>query len=217
MARPRARPFRWIDVVLLAVFVALGVNLAVETEWEYVSRNAYGLKSVNRIPRVPGWLIELKVNAARIIRPGVAILAGLGVGLTVVTLRPRHREVRGGGMAPGHVASVLSGCFTLASVACWFLQWGLSVLASSQLPPSPTPPYTFGLFSSFLVRWEGLLNPQIPWMILGAWGTLAATGRWRRPVDAGDRLGRWLGAGWLVIALCQGVLHVIAWWALGRP
>ncbi len=155
--------------MLLAISAGLGVYLAAETEWEYASRNAFWQPLRHEITRVPKWFIELKINVARVIRPSSAVLAGLGLGVAAVTLRPRSREVRRGGMAPGHVVSVLLGCFTLASVACWFLQRGLSVLASYLLPPGPTAPYTFGIFSNFLVMWEGLLNPQIIWMILGAW------------------------------------------------
>jgi hypothetical protein len=65
-----------------------------------------------------------------------------------------------------------------------------------------------GFHFDFAKHWH-FLRPQITWCILGAWLSIAAARRWRRPIDALDRLGRWLGAGWLALMLWSGVVGVL--------
>jgi hypothetical protein len=78
----------------------------------------------------------------------------------------------------------------------------------SEFPGDPAK--NFWELHPFFSLWD-LAEFGVRWMIAGAWMVLVATGRWRAPVSWEDRLGRWLGWGWMVLAVCDWLF-----WTGGR-
>ena len=182
MARPRARPFRWIDVVLLAAFAGLGVYLAVETEREYASRSVDGMASPSLVlgRGIPGWFVDWKVGGALPhppLRHGPR-RAGPGAGRGDVYVPARRSPA--GWHGAGHVLSVLLGCFAPVSFACSILREWLFSLKQVGSSPVPNAHPSPGVFSNVLLSWRSPLDSEIAWIILGTWAVLAATGRWKR-------------------------------------
>jgi hypothetical protein len=211
MTRLRGRPLRWWDLVILTAFAVLGVYLAVATDIEY-TMTCGGQQAFQsyRFTSLPVWVKERRHDAIRAERVGVAFLAALSVGLAVVVLRPHADARRPGAFGPGAIAAILTGFFTLASA----IGWGVSLAIEPRSPYGGLPQgvsLPLGIFIDFYTTW-GRLQPQAAWMILGAWSTLLATGRWRRAVDGADRLGRWLAVGWLILGLGQAAIIFIAWY-----
>jgi hypothetical protein len=196
--------------VILAAFAILGVFLAVATDREYTMTFGRQPAVASASTSLPGWVKERRHDAIRAVRVGVAVLAALSLGLTVVVLRPRAGAGRPGPFGPGAIAAILTGFLTLASA----IGWGVILAIEPRSPYGGLPQgvsLPLGIFIDFYTIW-GRLQPQAAWMILGAWSTLLATGRWRRAVDGADRLGRWLAIGWLILALGQAAIIFIAWY-----
>ena len=206
MPHPHTRPFTRVDAAALALAVLLGAALAVATDREYMILHGRRPARASAFTRLPGWVKERRHDAIRVLHAAVAFLTGLGLGVAVVTARPRGGGFRRSRLGAGHVAALLTAVLALA----FAVRGGLDLVIT---PPNPRAPARLappGVFSLYTAWYE--LRRQITWAILGAWLVLAATGRWRRPIDAADRLGRVLGLGWLVLLLWQGVVFVIAWY-----
>ncbi len=211
MIHPRGRACdRW-DLAILAAFVILGVCLAAVTDREYMMTHGRGAARVTKATRLPPWIKKRRQDAIRLVEGGSALLAAWGLGLAVVVLRPRAGLGRPGAYGPGAIAAILTGAFFLA----FAIRWELLMAIEPPSPPGRSPPdpssFPLGVYLG-LYAFLTQLRPQVTWLILGAWTTLFATGRWRRPVDGADRLGRWLGAGWLILGLGQAAIYVIAWY-----
>jgi hypothetical protein len=211
MIHSRGRPLRSLDLAILAAFAIVGVLLAVATDREYMVTIGGQRSRASQATRLPDWVKERRHEAIRVLSGVTALLAGLGVGLAVVVLRPREGLGCPGPFGPGAIAAIISGSFALV----FAIHWGilLAIEPPSPYGGSPSPPDSFplGVFVDFYSIWEQL-RPRVPWMLFAAWGTLYATGRWRLPVDGTDRLGRWLGVGWLMLILGQAAVFVIAWY-----
>jgi hypothetical protein len=132
------------------------------------------------------------------------MLTALGLGLAAIVLRPRAGAGCPGPFPPGAIAAIMTG--GLAVILA--IRWGLE-RAAFPLYPSVSP--ISGSAHDFYATWSDTRGP-LTWMILGAWCTLFATGRWRRSLDAADRMGRWLAAGWFILILGQAAIFVIAWY-----
>jgi hypothetical protein len=111
---------------------------------------------------------------------------------------------------PGSTAAILTLFLALASAICWGVALALRPRPLSW-PLNPGEHLPCGIFVDFYSFWIRA-RPRITWTILGAWITLVATGRRRRPIDAADRLGLWIGGGWIVLGVWQGVIYIIVWY-----
>jgi hypothetical protein len=201
---------RW-DLPILAAFAILGVCLAVATDREYMLTFGRQRSRATQATRLPDWVKEQRHHAIRVVSGVSALLAGLSVGLAVVVLRPRTGRGCPRPFGAGATAAIIAGLFTLVFAIHRCILLVIDPPSPNGGSPPPPDSFPLGMFVGFYDVWN-LLRPQVTWMLLGAWGTLYATGRWRRPVDGADRLGRWLGAGWLMLILGQAAIFVIAWY-----
>jgi hypothetical protein len=209
MARSVPRPFTRWDVAIVAASALLGAAMACVTDLEYLASHGASTARMSGFRRLPGWIGDRRHDAIRVNHDGAALLSGLSLGLAAATFRPRRGDRNPGRrrLAPGHVASAVSATTVLAIAlhqwaAMGFLPgWGAR-------PPSAFPGVVPAIgFYSLWQNWR----PVITWAVLGAWSGLIVAGRWGRPVDMADRLGRWLGYGWLALIAVQGAVYVIAW------
>lgn len=208
----RHRALQRADLGILAASAILAAWLCIVTEREYMP--TYGRQpSWHRDGPtwLPPWLKERRQDAIRLVQGSTAILSASGLGLAVIVLRPRAGRGFALPLSPGAIASVLTGgCLLVQGVA-----WGLRVAMDPPSPPSgilipSSGPFALGFFFNLYEFWRSVRH-EVTWMILGAWCALAATGRWRHPVDAVDRLGRWLAVGWFILIAGQAAIFVIAW------
>jgi len=201
--RTQTREFRRSDLAILGVSAVFGVWLCIATDREYAAGFGRSRSRVSEATRLPDWIKERRHDAIRAVHAGIAFLTAIGLGLALVVSRPVSPTRCPGPFAPGAIAAILTGGFALALATGWILLRAIpgmtSVRASSPILPG-----------DFYSTWRDG-RPLVSWMIVGAWSTLLATGRWRRPVDTADRLGRWLGVGWLVLIIGQAAIFVIVW------
>jgi hypothetical protein len=210
MAYCRVRPFRRVDLLILIASAVAGVGLAIATDREYVVTARHGKTRVSQATRLPDWIKLRRHDALRIENVASSIVTGLGVGVALVALRPRSRMWRLRPLGPGSTAALLTFFLALASAICW----GVALKLTPRSPSWPLHPgehLPCGVFVDFDSFWTRA-RPRITWTILGAWIALVATGRWRRRVDAADRLGLWIGGGWIVLGFWQAVIYIIVWY-----
>ncbi len=207
MARPAPRPFNRWDVAIVAASALLGSAMACVTDLEYLKTHGAGTARMAGFRRLPGWLGDRRHDAIRFNHGGAALLSGLSPGVAAATFRPRRGFQGRRRLGPGHIASAVSAMVVLAIA----LHWWASVAffpGNFSMPPSAFPGVVPAVgFYSLWQHWR----PAISWAVLGAWSGLIVAGRWRRPVDMADRLGRWLGWGWIALIAMQGAVYVIAW------
>lgn len=211
MMHPRGRAFNGWDFAILAASVILGVCLVAVNDREYMMIYGVQPSRVSQATRLPDWIKERKGEAIRLVHGGTALLAAFGLGLAVVVLRPRGFTRHSVAYGPGAIAAILTATLFLV----FAIRWELLTAIEPPSPPGLNPPdpstFPLGFYLGSYAFWTQL-RPHVTWLILGAWITLFAAGRWRRPVDGADHMGRWLGAGWLVLGLGQAAIYVIAWY-----
>lgn len=209
MDPPARRSLGRGTLLSLGVGIALGLALAVVTDREFMITYGYRFEADREPSRLPVWLQEWGLAAVRLQRGGTALLAGLGLGAAVPTLRVAGRRIRPARLGPGHVAVLITAFFFLMFTVRWAIALWIGLPGSMLVHPIRRGGIMpLGFYFDFTKYWY-FLRPQITWCILGAWLSVAAARRWRRPIDALDRLGRWLGAGWLALMLWSGVVGVL--------
>ncbi len=207
MRRYRARRLGLLDLAILVVSLVLAVWLCLATDREYMAgfgaHPAY-VEITGAVTKLPTWIKERQHDAIRSLHSGVAMLTALGLGLAVVVLRPRRRMICPGPFPPGDIAAIATGGLAVILAIRWILK------ANGFLfDPLASPMSAAGDF--FYIMWREAREP-VTWTILGAWFTLLATGRWTRPLDAIDCMGRWLAIGWFLLILGQAAVTFIAFW-----
>lgn len=116
--------------MIRVAFVILGACLVVATDREYMMTHGAETARVSDATRLPRWVKERRDEAIRVVNGGAALLAGCGLGLAAVVLRPRGRPRRSVAYGPGAIVAILIGAFILA----FEIRWGIRMAIQ---PPDP--------------------------------------------------------------------------------
>ena len=191
--RPRTtRSLRVLDVMLLD---GSGMGL-----YQYTARGLFrgwfwpaeqGLPADRA--RWAFWGVAVSLHACTWLVPFAAAWSLL---LPILRARPPRPPWRRVWRQPGMLACLAAGLGLLWGAAAYA---AVSAIAWA-LPPRPLPPYHW--LQHFLAH--GLFV-YVGVAVAVAWVSLLVSGRWRRPADALDRLGRVVGATWLIIGFAWSV------------
>ena len=203
MPRASARRLSITDLALLVLVAAACVVVAHATDREFADIQ-YPFEA-RPWSRWPPWVVRGIKGAVRIQVVSQDCLTMICVGLAGITYRSsRLGPARPG---PGQVAVLLATFLAVIAIVSRALFDWLDPL--TPLMPGwgrstyDGPPIVLYLF------WTGLL-PNVGWSVLAAWGTLAATGGWRRSRDWTEHLGRWLGWGWVFVLAYSEIIALVA-------
>ncbi len=208
MVTLRPRSFTPVDVAISLAAAILGLLLAFETDREYMAVHRHWLvRFTTHSVWMPDGVRNHRIDIIRSIYAVNSILCGLGLGIAVVSVRPRVGTVRRGRLRAGHVAAILSTLLTLFVVVVHGYRRGMAPAAPRVAPGQPQ--FT-GLFLEMSGVWYRL-QPMCSWSILGVWLVLAISGGWGRPVDRADRLGRWIGWAWIALLPWEILVNALVW------
>ena len=209
MDEPSGGRWRWFDTVILAAVVAAGLGAAVAQErW---NRREDPLRWKDPIfpspawKRFPRWVRILCQPSNHVEVDVVAFLTVANLGLPLVTVRRGRLRNPSGWPGPGVAATLAAGSLLGISV----LNVALQLAFWSSPPPAPGT-VSAGYLVYFLVN-RSYAEINACGAVLGAWVVLAAAGRWVPRPDWPDRLGRWVGWGWVGCTLWRNVVWLILW------
>lgn len=208
MGRTDLKPLTRVDILILTASALLGTVLGLATDREYVVTYGQNFSAVDPHRQLPVRLQLHRHTMIRVVHDGSAALTGLGLGLTLVTFRPRSDGDRPRRKGPGDVAAAL----TTALTAAYAVRWSFEAIIRPPTPPLvPHGAFPLGVYLNLYGYWVEA-RPQVTTAVAGAWSVLALLGFWRRATGWSDRLGRWLGAAWFALWGVQGVVYVLAWY-----
>jgi hypothetical protein len=193
LAQRRKRPATWLDGLILAAYLAMGLGAAVLND--LVTTRDRGIYAVSPRPAwrgLPWWLQALQIPSKRVQGDFVAFLEvmSVGVALALFRRRPWRFPVL---PAPGLAATAAVAAVILLNRAWFFLRireggvWHGYVLVGAWVYYQ----------AEFL---PGAESVSVAASIMGVWGYLALAGAWEVRDDWRDWLGRWVGWSWISAA-----------------
>jgi hypothetical protein len=216
---PPARRFTLIDAMVLMAATAVGLGLAKE----YSQDLLYFLQGNRVSPRPweswPGILVSTALRGMAVTLPcGMAWTLGV-LALRLRQPRPAWRRLaRQPGLVACLVAPIPVALALVGRAVYHFLETYTNLLTPARLPSPPFITHGLpGLPDGFPTFWPGIflsapmfIVPQIGLAVALAWIVLAMSGRCRPEPSWIDRLGRALGASWIVAAVLLRLLSELA-------
>jgi hypothetical protein len=198
------------DQILLGIVAALTVasvvGLVLEDRAYFAWREAHPSPPLPYQPR-SRWPVWVKKRPSKVCVQAIrAGLVAASLGLAFVAFRPgRSTQPRRRG--PGYAAMALSGGLVVATLG--------SCASSLWIEPLVTGQGSIDAVGGPPLPWTMITERDsltVFWGIVPAWIYLALTGHWRRPLDPLEKLGRWIGWGWIGIVALNWMGERIQFW-----
>ncbi len=193
MPEPRRRPFTVADAMILVAAMTPGLILL-------RMATSLGLFETITSPFGHGvgaflWLVT---------SVGVCILVGPSLAVAILTVRQPSRDRKHAIRGPGFVA-----CLAVMTASVFPIAYFAKSMLKSHRPEDNLEWFFFRLIQE-LASGAGMMS-------IGAWLALVVVGRWRPRPTWTDRLGRVVGACWVILYACDQLYENVVqpwleWW-----
>jgi hypothetical protein len=195
MDRPARRPLTMLDAMLLVGSAAIGFGVY-QAVWRgiFLSRGWYFLMVQDGFFGPREWTASRVVGySSDILALFIPVAAAWTILLPLLRMRPTRIPWRRAWRQPG-----MSAC--LAALFGW--GWAIVALAIVHGLAVVVGPNRRGAFDLWLLKFfSEEVFMYVGLAVAAIWTFQLAVGRWRRPVDSIDRLGRIVGVIWLAVGM----------------